>query len=183
MLIAAVVSPADSSASWIVSASRERCFAFRSMIVSRSERASPAARIAPNEEPYSMMRCSPRCHHTRCGIWCTSGYEPVEIDARQTGVSDGKTEAARRYSPCSARKRIAGVSTASNIDGVSPSITITTTRLRSVLGKGAQARVRVGRAAAQPRAEHGHCERLEVAQDRDERQSSARERHEPEQRR
>src|SRR3954447_3919546 len=136
------------------------------MIASRSERASPAARIAPNEEPYSMMRCSPRCHHTRCGIWCTSGYEPVEIDARQTGVSDGKTEAARRYSPCSARKRIAGVSAASNIDGVRPSITITTTGL--VFCKGAQARVLVGRAAAQPSAEQRHRERLEESEDRDE---------------
>src|SRR6476659_10368289 len=147
------------------------------MIVSRSERASPAARIAPNDEPYSMMRCSPRCHHTRCGIWCTSGCAPVEIDARQTGVSDGKTEAERRYSPWSARKRIAGVSAASHIDGVRPSITITTTGFGPlVLGKGAQARVLVGRAPAQARAEHRHGNRLEVADHRHERQPSTCER-------
>src|SRR5256885_5111960 len=166
MLIAPVVSPADSRASWIVSALRDRCLAFRSMTVSRKDRAMPAARTAPKEEPYSTIRCSPRCHHTRWGISCTSGCAPVEIEARQTGVSDGNTEAARRYSPCSARKRIAGVSAASNIDGVSPSITITTTGL--VLGKGAQARVRVGRAPPEPRAERRHGERLEIAQHRDE---------------
>src|SRR2546430_13007274 len=137
MLIAAVVSPAASSASWIVSALRDRCFAFRSMIVSRRDRARPAARTAPNEEPYSTIRCSPRCHHTRCGISCTSGYAPVEIEARQTGVSDGNTEEARRDAPCSARQRIAGLSAASNIDGVEPSITITITGL--VLGQGAPA--------------------------------------------
>src|SRR2546423_3976826 len=165
MLIAPVVSPAASSASGIVSALRERCFAFRSTIVSRSERATPAARIARNEEPYSTMRRSPRYHQTRCGISWTSGYAPVEIDARQTGVSDGKTDDARRYSPCSARKRIAGASAASNTDGVSPSITMTTTGLIGlILGKGAQARMRIGRAAAEARPEHGHRKRLEVAQ-------------------
>ena len=120
-----------------------------------------------------MIRCSPRCHHTRCGIWCTSGYAPVEIEARQTGVSEGKTEAARRYSPCSARKRIAGVSAASNIDGVRPSITITTTGFGTrplVLCERAQAGVPVRRAAAQAQAEHGHRDRLEVADDGHERE-------------
>src|SRR3954470_5072654 len=184
MLIAPVVSPADSSASWIVSALRERCFAFRSTIVSRSERANPAARIAPKDEPYSTMRCSARYHHTRCGISCTSGYAPVEIDARQTGVSDGKTDQARRYSPCSARKRIAGVSAASNTDGVSPSMTMITTGLIGlILGKGAQARVRVGRAAAEARAQHGHRERLEVAEHRHEGGRGAADRDEPQQQR
>src|SRR5262245_47978716 len=181
MLIAPVVSPADSSASWIVSALRDRCFAFRSTIVSRSERANPAARIAPNEDPYSTMRCSALYHRTRCGISCTSGYEPVEIDARHTGVSDGKTDDARRYSPCSARKRIAGVSAASNIDGVRPSMMITTTGLIVlVLGKRAQPRVRIGRAAAHAQAQHGHGERLEVADHGDEGERRADERHEAE---
>ena len=41
MLIAAVVSPASSSVSKTVSTSRERCFAFRSTIVSRSEHRDP----------------------------------------------------------------------------------------------------------------------------------------------
>src|SRR6476659_2578581 len=156
------------------------------MIVSRSERASPAARIAPNDEPYSMMRCSPRCHHTRCGIWCTSGCAPVEIDARQTGVNDGKTEAARRYSPWSARKRIAGVSAASNIDGVRPSITITTTGFGIsplVLCERAQAGMPVRRAASQAQAEHRHRDRLEVADDGHECERGDDERREPEQRR
>ncbi len=60
-------------------------------------------------------------------MWWTSGCAPVAIDERQTGVSDGNVEAARRYSPCSARKRSAGASALSNIDGVRPSITTRTT--------------------------------------------------------
>src|SRR4051794_5667245 len=157
--------------------SRERWRAFRSTIVSRSARASPAARTAPNDEPYSTMRCSSRCHHTRCGMWCRSGCEPVAIELRHTGVSDGNVDVARRYSPCSARKRSAGVSAASNIDGVSPSMTISTTFFGGVLlGKGAQAGVPVRRAAAQARAEQRHRERLEVAEHGNERERGADER-------
>src|SRR5260221_4029559 len=116
------------------------------MTVSRSVRVIPAARAAPNDEPYSTMRCSLRYHQTGCGISCTSGYARVAIDARHTGVSEGNTEAERRYSPRSARKRIAGVSAASNIDGVRPSITTITTgfAVASVFGKRAQTRVLVG---------------------------------------
>ena len=58
-------------------------------IVSRIERRVPAARIAANEEPYSTSRRSSRWYQTRCGIRCTSGWAPVAIDDRQTGVSDG----------------------------------------------------------------------------------------------
>ena len=79
----------------------------------------PAARIAANDEPYSTSRRSPRCHQTRCGMWCTSGCAPVAIEERQTGVSDGKVETARRYVPCAARNESAGalpVSTASSND-------------------------------------------------------------------
>ena len=65
-------------------------------IVSMSPCESPAARTAANDEPYSTMRRSCRCHQTRCGMWCTSGPAPVAIDERQTGVSDGKTEVASR---------------------------------------------------------------------------------------
>ncbi len=60
-------------------------------------------------------------------MWWTSGCPPVAIDDRQTGVSDGNVDAARAYVPCSSRYRKAGVSAASNIDGVRPSMTIRTT--------------------------------------------------------
>ena len=63
-------------------------------IVSRIERRVPAARIAPNDEPYSITRRSPRWNHTRCGISCTSGCAPVAIEERQTGVSDGNVDVA-----------------------------------------------------------------------------------------
>ena len=56
----------------------------------------PGASSAANDEPYSTSRRSLRFHQTRCGIPCTSGWPPVAIDARQTGVSDGKVETARR---------------------------------------------------------------------------------------
>src|SRR3954453_2501871 len=166
MLIAAVVSPVSSSASNTVTASPTTCLALRSTIVSRSERARPAARTAPKDDPYSTSRRSSRFHQTRCGMWCTSGCAPVAIDERHTGVSDGKVDAARRYSPWSARKRSAGVSAASNIDGVRPSMTTRMTGL--VLGKGAQPGVPVGRAAAEAPAENEHGDRFEVADDRHE---------------
>ena len=60
-------------------------------------------------------------------MWCRSGCVPVAIELRQTGVSDGNVDTARRYSPCSARNRSAGVSAASNTDGVSPSTMTRTT--------------------------------------------------------
>ena len=65
-------------------------------IVSSSDCDSPAARSAANEEPYSTIRRSCRFHQTSDGMWCTSGPAPVAIDVRQTGVSEGKTEVARR---------------------------------------------------------------------------------------
>src|SRR5260221_146041 len=77
-------------------------------IVSVIDCAIPAARRAANDEPYSTMRCSRRCHQTRCGMWCTPGPAPVAIDERQTGVSDGKTDVARRYTPFAARNASAG---------------------------------------------------------------------------
>src|SRR6266545_7057636 len=136
-------------------------------IVSRIERRVPAARMAANDEPYSTMRCSARCHQTRCGMWCASGWAPVAIDVRQTGVSDGNVVVARRYSPASARKVSVGTSrsptAASNIDGVRPSITI---RIDArLLGKGAQARVLLARATPCAAGERGECERLEVSDD------------------
>ena len=48
--------------------------------------------MAPNDEPYSTRRCSPRWYQTRCGISWTSGCAPVAIEERQTGVSEGKVE-------------------------------------------------------------------------------------------
>src|SRR5581483_4398688 len=183
MLIAAVVSPASSSVSKTVSTSRERWRAFRSTTVSRNERASPAARIAPNDDPYSTMRCSSRCHQTRCGMWCPSGCEPVAIELRQTGVSDGNVDAARRYSPCSARNRSAGVSAASNIDGVNPSMTTRTTGLELlVLGKRTEAGVPLGRAPAQPQPEERDGHRFEVPDDGRERERGSDERGQGEQR-
>src|SRR4051812_29267792 len=174
MLIAPVVSPASSSCSYMVCAFSPRWRALRSTIVSRNERASPAARTAPNEDPYSTMRCSLRYHHTRCGISCTSGCAPVAMDERHTGVSDGNVDAARRYSPCSARKRSAGVSAASNIDGVRPSMTIRTTGL--VARKRAEAGVPVGRAAAKSQTERRHRDCLEVPDHGDERERGDEER-------
>ena len=64
--------------------------------VSRSVWPMPAARTAPNELPYSTSRCSRRSYQTRCGISWTSPCAPVAIDERQTGVSDGNTDVARR---------------------------------------------------------------------------------------
>jgi hypothetical protein len=65
------------------------------MIVSRIERAMPAARSAANDEPYSTTRARPRSYQTRCGMRWTSGCAPVAIDETQTGVSEGKVEMAR----------------------------------------------------------------------------------------
>ena len=65
------------------------------MMASKIERAIPAARTAPNDEPYSTMRARSRSNQTRCGMWWTSGCAPVAIDERQTGVSEGNVETAR----------------------------------------------------------------------------------------
>ena len=130
MFTAAVTRPAASSASNTVTAFFERCSSFRLKTTSRIVRVVPAARTAPNDEPYSTRRCSPRWYQTRCGISWTSGCAPVAIDERQTGVRDGNVVTARRYSPRLIRKRSAGtssVSTArSSMAGVSPSMTIRT---------------------------------------------------------
>src|SRR4051794_29198802 len=174
MLIAAVVSPAPSSASYTVSARRPRWRSFRFTIVSRRPCVSPAARIAANDDPYSTRRPSRRCHQTRCGISWTSPCTPVAIDARQTGVSEGKVEVERRYVPCSRRNRSAGVSAASSVVGVRPSITTRTTGFGgatgSVPGERAEPCVAVGRARPQPQAERRYGHGLEVAQHRDERE-------------
>ena len=99
-------------------------------------------------------------------MWWTSGCAPVAIEDRQTGVSDGKVEAARRYSPCSARKRSAGVVGAlehrrretvdhDQHDGFR--------RRHSVPREGAQTGVRSGARRRTRSAEDRHGERLEVA--------------------
>src|SRR5436305_8451914 len=95
-------------------------------IASRIDRRVPAARSAAKDDPYSTIRRSPRWYQTRCGMWCTSGCAPVGIEERQTGVSDGKVEVARPYSPCSARKRSAGAwlsSADSKVAAARPSMT------------------------------------------------------------
>src|SRR5438270_2518170 len=138
------------------------------MIVSRSERAIPAARTARNEEPYSTRRARSRSYQTRCGIWWTSGCAPVAIDDRQTGVSDGKVETAREYRPRSARYDRAGVrsspTAASNIDGVSPSITI---KMTLVAGKSAKAGVPLLGTASQAGRQGRHERRFQIAGGRD----------------
>src|SRR6186713_3346106 len=102
-----------------------------------------------------------------------SGCAPVASAERQTGVSDGKVEIARRYRPCSASSPSDGAtprsSVSSSIDGVRPSITIRISFL--VAGKAAQAGVPVGLGAAEPRGEDRHSEHLEVAGAGDERET------------
>src|SRR5437762_1212543 len=65
-------------------------------------------------------------------MWCRSGWTPVAIDVRHTGVSDGKVVTARRYSPTSASAESVGADRSptafSKTDGVRPSITIRITR-------------------------------------------------------
>ena len=66
------------------------------MIVSRIERAIPAARTAPNDEPYlDEPLARSRWYQTRCGMRWTSECAPVAIDERHTGVNDGNVEIAR----------------------------------------------------------------------------------------
>src|SRR6266508_3988639 len=160
MLTAAVTKPASSSDSKTVSARRERCSSFMLKTASRIARAVPAARTAPNEEPYSTKRRSPRWNQTRCGMPCTSGCAPVASDARHTGVSEGNVVTDRRYLPFSIRKARAGTaprSTASSsIPGVRPSMTMRTSfgaGTWSVPGEGAQTRVALRAPAAQPHPE------------------------------
>src|SRR5690349_813289 len=99
-------------------------------IVSRTPCEKPAFRKAANDEPYSTIRLSLRFHHESEGMWWTSGPAPVAIEVRHTGVSDGKTDVARRYSPCAARYASAGArplsTPCSNASGVIPSTTIRT---------------------------------------------------------
>ncbi len=96
MLIAAVVRPAPSSDSNIVSALFSRWRSLRFTTESRTPWTIPEARRAANDDPYSTRRSSSRFHQTRCGMPCLSPWPPVAIEARQTGVSDGKVETARR---------------------------------------------------------------------------------------
>src|SRR5215467_11278501 len=132
-------------------------------IVSSSDCESPAARSAGNEEPYSTILRSSRFHQTSEGMWCTPGPAPVAIEVRQTGVSEGKTDVACRYSARSARKESAGarpLSTArSNAAGVIPSTTIRTTLLGMpellVAGERSQAGVALGLRAPESCRESG----------------------------
>src|SRR3954462_11083547 len=164
MLIAAAVRPTSTSASNNVTASRARCCRFMLMTVSRIARVIPAARTAANDDPYSTRRCSARFHHTRCGMWWTSGCDPVTIDDRHTGVSDGNVETARAYWPRSASAVNAGIrrspTAPSSIDGVKPSMTM---RTALVAGKGSQPGVSLGRAPAQARGECGDDRCLEIS--------------------
>src|SRR3954453_12806897 len=185
MLIAAVVSPASSSASYTVTASRARCRRFMLMIASRMERAIPAARSAANDDPYSTSRVCSRSYQTRCGMWCTSGCAPVASDERHTGVSEGNVETARVYSPCCARNDSAGArpssTAASNTDGVNPSMT---TRIAFLVpGKRAQSRVALGCATTQTRRERGDERSFEIADDRNPRQRGEDQRGEPDEHR
>src|SRR5712692_551533 len=138
-------------------------------IVSRRARRVPAARIAPNDEPYSTIRCSVRCHQTRCGMWCTSGCAPVASDVRHTGVSDGKVVTPRRYSPASASRESIGAelspTACSNVDGVRPSITMR----MALSGKRSEAGVFLAGAPTRPDSEGRQRDGLEVADDRDQR--------------
>src|SRR5919204_3424129 len=153
--------------------SRDRCSWFMLKIASRIERAMPAARNAPKDEPYSTIRFSRRWYQTRWGTWCASGCTPVAIDVRQTGVSEGNTETPRAYVPFSSRKRRAGtrsVSTAaSSTDGGRPSMTIRISFFL-VFGKGAQPRVALAGATAYTGCERGECKRFDVADERNERE-------------
>jgi hypothetical protein len=65
MFTVAVCRPASSSASKTVTASRERCSAFMLKTASRIVRVAPAARRAPNDEPYSTRRRSAAWYQTR----------------------------------------------------------------------------------------------------------------------
>src|SRR6188508_565385 len=178
MFTAPLTRPAASSASKTVVAFRDRCSSLRLKTTSRIVRAVPAARTAPNDDPYSTRRFSPRWYQTRCGISCTSGWPPVAIEERQTGVRDGKVVTARRYSPSFIRKRSAGVSSVStarsSMAGVRPSMTIRTSFLPMalVLGERAEARVALARALAQPHSQRGQGDGFDVPDDRDERERS-----------
>src|SRR6266536_6047283 len=170
MFTAATVSPARSPASYTVSASLDRRSRSMPTIVSRIDRRVPAARIAPNDEPYSTMRCSSRCHQTRWGMWWTSGCAPVAIDVRQTGVSDGNVVTARRYSPASASRASVGAERSptalSNIDGVRPSMMIRTV----LLGKRAEAGVLLPGPLTCAERERRNRDRLDEADERDQRE-------------
>src|SRR3954452_16283990 len=174
MLTAATDNPTRSPASYTVSTSFARWSRFIPTIVSRIERRVPAARMAPNDEPYSTMRRSSRCHQTRCGMWWTSGCAPVAIDVRQTGVSEGKVVTARRYEPASASAESVGADRSptafSNVDGVRPSMTI---RIALLLRKRAEARVLLACALARAQPDDGDRDRLDEADDRDERNSES----------
>src|SRR6478735_2795431 len=141
-------------------------------IVSRMERRVPAARIAPNEEPYSTTRPSCLFHQTRCGMWCRSGCAPVTIEVRQTGVSDGKVVTPRLYSPASASSDSVGAdrspTACSNTDGVSPSMT---TRIAPRLfRKRAKSRVLLPGASTGTKSEGGDGQSLEKADEGDQRE-------------
>src|SRR3954466_2271814 len=82
--------------------------------------------MAGKDEPYSTIRLRSRSYQTRPGIRWPDGCVPVAIEERQTGVSDGNVETARRYSPCEARNASAGAlpleTASSKTSGVRPSM-------------------------------------------------------------
>src|SRR5919201_4528773 len=116
-------------------------------------------------------------------MWCTSGCAPVAIEERQTGVSDGNVETARRYCPSAASRASVGadpVSTAcSNTAGVSPSMTTTISFLST--RKDPKAGVPLARAPPQARSEGRHCYSFEVTDERDRRQRRDHQRADPDQ--
>src|SRR5881296_2985221 len=183
MLIAAVVKPAASSASYSVTAPAPRCRRFMSKIESSSDLVSPAARIALKDEPYSTRRFSSRCHQTRCGISCTSGSAPVAIELRHTGVSDGNVETACPYSPAAISWPSAGAAprsiAASRTAGDSPSMTIRTSFVSGLFGKAAEPRVPLGHPPAQARRERRQRDGFEIADEGHERDPGEHERGEP----
>src|SRR5262245_24807488 len=100
-------------------------------------------------------------------MWCTSGYAPVAIDVRQTGVSDGNAVTARRYSPASASSDSVGAERSptalSNIDGVSPSMTMRT----ALFGKRPEAGVLLPAPPARAERKRRNRDCFEEADDRD----------------
>ncbi len=102
--------------------------------------------------------------------------DPVHVGVRRRSRSrpgtpasaTGRSRPRGGSVPWSSRKRSAGASVASSIDGVRPSITIRTTGLGLVTCEGAKPGVPLGLSAAEPQPERRQGDRLEVADHRDE---------------
>lgn len=107
-------------------------------------------------------------------MWWTSGYAPVAIEVRQTGVSEGKTLVPRMSVPDSTRKRRAGsrpfARPRSSAAGVSPSMTARTSFFplvetsSLVLGKHSEAGVAGAGPPSQARARNGNRDRSDVTE-------------------